>query len=1103
MKKRLLSILLALCMALCLLPAGVMAEGEAEEAPVCICETACTAESMNAECPVCGAEGALAESCGKYAAPANAAEAEEPSPADSPAKYTAPENSGETAEGVSAQALSGTDITFPAPKAGEKVGDGMKTVSADADSGLTPYLFGPVLWKQDGDHQKLNAEDVYAEESTYLLQFTFYTQKPITAETAVTFNGQPVTLYTEYAEFEAAVSAYDGKQDANLGFVMFSEDGTGDPSMGDLKDIYILGLYAFVHIPKTPATADVSTAEELTAALADSSSDIVRLMKDITLSTDLTVSRTVTLDLNDRVLTITGEDSFITVSGKDTTLTLTDSAETKTQRKFSINRDGAWVPDENGDETVTGGVITGGRTSVDTNMGTPDVNSGVCIKNHGTLNVTDGTLNAPVEIDSRGTIAGSGIFNGTVINQDKLTGGTFYGPVVNHMGGAHAKNEISGGIFYGTVANGLNYNDAGYGEMASPRGSGLISGGTFYDKVTNAFYGEITGGSFYGKVDNRERTDFQLSYQGTLAGGTFYAGHPGTVADGCCTVTYEYPFEETYAIQIVQKGETAIRPTEPEMNGFTFCGWYMDETCTDESKYDFTAPVTGKFTLYAKWEGTYYGIRITDKNGEVFYVTDKNADDVLGDGTVSYTPGYIDAGKTFTNDDWNRTLRGETVEGLQLPKLTLNGADLQSILMTGIRGSDANTIFLSTTLQIELVGDNTITCDADGVDAIYARMLVITGRGSLNAAATGQNAAAIGVETEGGRYCQYGGDVTLYGAYGGICCSDAYFEFAAGKLTVSSPRSALYCDLNDLHFKVTSDTTTFFCGTSKEEAFEIQQPSIFENVANRLVEENCYFVPVPGRQTILYAQLTSNHTVTFDTDGGSAVDTQNVPYGGNATLPAAPTKSGCTFAGWYLGDETYDFTAAVTENLTLTAKWTVCDHAGSTAKPTCTDAAACTECGETLPALGHDWGAWTSDGNGAHTRVCKRDGTHTETESCSGGKATCKDKAVCEVCGASYGGLDPKNHTELKHVPARAATKKAEGNIEYWYCKDCNKYFSDKDGTKEIKKADTVTAKLKDSQKSPKTGDNSELTLWIALMSIGGIAAAGTLVISRKKKHNR
>jgi uncharacterized repeat protein (TIGR02543 family) len=76
------------------------------------------------------------------------------------------------------------------------------------------------------------------------------------------------------------------------------------------------------------------------------------------------------------------------------------------------------------------------------------------------------------------------------------------------------------------------------------------------------------------------------------------------------------------------------------------------------------------------------------------------------------------------------------------------------------------------------------------------------------------------------------------------------------------------------------------------------------------------------------------------------------------------------------------------------------------------------------------------------------------------GTATCKDKAICEVCGESYGKLDPNNHANLKHIDAKAATKTSEGNIEYWYCDGCNKYYKDAKATQEITKTQTVTAKL-------------------------------------------
>ena len=114
-----------------------------------------------------------------------------------------------------------------------------------------------------------------------------------------------------------------------------------------------------------------------------------------------------------------------------------------------------------------------------------------------------------------------------------------------------------------------------------------------------------------------------------------------------------------------------------------------------------------------------------------------------------------------------------------------------------------------------------------------------------------------------------------------------------------------------------------------------------------------------------------------------------------------------------------------------------------------------------------------------------------------GSNKTCRDKAVCEACGKAYGEPDPKNHTDLKHFPAKAATEDAEGNIEYWYCSGCGKYYSDKDGTKEIKKADTVTAKL---PKSPQTGDTSNLALWITLLFISG-SVFTVLTVKRKKSY--
>ena len=183
MKKRILSILLTLCMVLCLMPTAVFAEGN-EDTPT--------------------------------------------------------------------QALTSVDITFPKPEEGKKIGDG----SAASASGLTFLEFGPALWQQDGEPKKLKADDTYEKDNIYLLYFAFYTQKPITDETDLTFNGNPITRYEDYQALAEALNAYDGQEDAYLGLVMFSEEGTGDPSMKDLKDLYIIGLYAIIRAQEAQTPED-------------------------------------------------------------------------------------------------------------------------------------------------------------------------------------------------------------------------------------------------------------------------------------------------------------------------------------------------------------------------------------------------------------------------------------------------------------------------------------------------------------------------------------------------------------------------------------------------------------------------------------------------------------------------------------------------------------------------------------------------------------------------------------------------------------------------------------------------------------------------------
>ena len=255
-----------------------------------------------------------------------------------------------------------------------------------------------------------------------------------------------------------------------------------------------------------------------------------------------------------------------------------------------------------------------------------------------------------------------------------------------------------------------------------------------------------------------------------------------------------------------------------------------------------------------------------------------------------------------------------------------------------------------------------------------------------------------------------------------------------------------------------------------------------EVINNGVINRGTFYGTVTGSGTI---NAKAYETVTFDSAGGTAVASQTVLRGQKATKPATPTKAGYIFNDWFAeGAATaFAFTnAPITESMTLTAIWELCGHNASENRPTCTTGVKCSVCAADLPATGH-----------------------------SGGKATCAAKAKCSVCQAEYGDLEPNNHADLTHVDAAAATTKAEGNIEYWHCTGCGRYFSDAQAAEEITQADTVLAKLPpryyynsgtaakpDSGKknSPGTADPGVMLYGAAaLLSLTGMA-----VLTGKKK---
>ena len=169
-----------------------------------------------------------------------------------------------------------------------------------------------------------------------------------------------------------------------------------------------------------------------------------------------------------------------------------------------------------------------------------------------------------------------------------------------------------------------------------------------------------------------------------------------------------------------------------------------------------------------------------------------------------------------------------------------------------------------------------------------------------------------------------------------------------------------------------------------------------------------------------------------------------------------------------------------------------------------------------IPALGHDWGKWTSNGDGTHTHVCKRDKTHTETVSCSGGTATCTEKATCAGCGGKYGEKDSGNHTGKKEWTTTKTTHeqkwsccgevvvaKESHTFGKWVITKKATFRKDGEKTRTCEVCEYVEKATIQATGSPaKTGDDSHIGMWAGILcvSLAGIIA---LVVLYKKKHKK
>ena len=495
------------------------------------------------------------------------------------------------------------------------------------------------------------------------------------------------------------------------------------------------------------ASAEVSTANELTNAL-NGDAAIIKLTADIEISTTLTVSREVTLDLNGKVLKMTGTGRVIEVQNSGN-LTLTDSNPSTTHKFRVDDSTKLWILDETSDtNTVNGGVITGGNANANNNDG-----GGVIIVSGGTFTMTGGNI-VGCTAGSGGGVDVSGTFT--------MTGGSIAGCVAAHASGGgvyvetggafemsggsiagctaastlaggggicnegttalsgsakiqncHVQTGDGGGIWSSENARALTVNgnveitgctsgttlDAMYFENGTVSGGrfdgevtkwgGIISGGTFDNRVRNKG-GTISDGTFNGKVNNEgniengtfsgtvenaakgkitdgtftetstvnnnvtiEKGEFSGTVEnqasGTISGGTFSGTvtNNGTINGGTFAVTFDTKGGNNVPVENVLNGQKATKPADPTRAGYTFGGWYTEETCT--KPYEFTTPVQNALTLYAKWTINQYTITFKPENG------DRDTTITQDYGTAVTAPANpIKTGYTFAG--WDREI---------------------------------------------------------------------------------------------------------------------------------------------------------------------------------------------------------------------------------------------------------------------------------------------------------------------------------------------------------------------------------------------------------------------------------------------------------------
>ena len=599
------------------------------------------------------------------------------------------------------------------------------------------------------------------------------------------------------------------------------------------------------------------------------------------------------------------------------------------------------------------------------------------------------------------------------------------------------------------------------------------------------WYDEQWGGRQYGDEDGRGTYTYDKTEDCTLY--ALWEEAP------LCTVTFNPNGGTLTGAETCQEkqNERIQRPyEEPIREGYYFRGWYKDADCTQ--MWDFDDPIPGNMTLYAGWDILSYVIRVRLENGEQDIIINQNygtpvtvPDDPTREG---YTfigwdipfPAKMPAKITTITALW-------TINQYTITFDTAGGSEIDSIEQdydTAITAPDAPTkegytfIGWDTTVPKKMpakdmtvkarwqINRYKITFDTDGgseIDPIEQDYdTAITAPDNP----TKEGYAFIDWDTTVPAKMP-ARDMTIKALWKDI-------EKPTGKISLDTNewKTLLNTITFGLFFKDTQTVTITAVDNSGETVTIEYLLSDKELTKAELdgITFTAYTAPFgidPDNEYIIYVRLTDN-----------AGNTDYICSDGIVLDGTSPVITGIEDGKIYCEAQTVTIDEKYVDTVTVNGTEVTLNENGSF----------------TLAPADGEQRIVVTDKAGNTTEM-----TVTVNNGHTGGTATCTEKAVCEVCGKAYGEPDPKNHTDLKHFPAKAATEDAEGNIEYWYCGGCGKYYSDKDGTKEITKADTVTAKL---PKSPQTGDISNLMLWIALLFVSGGVLTGVTVFDNRKRHS-